>query len=84
MYYKYTKEEKMLDYSIQHQRLIDFNNVFGPFSLWALLPFKRLAGFGDTIFGIVEKSFEVITEKYFTPKEYTSFIMRFVQGLFPV
>ena len=69
---------------IQIQRRLDFEQAFGPFSFWALLPFKKLPGFWHKIVSFVEsKSFEVV-KSFEYMIENIHYVNRYVQGLYPV
>jgi len=75
----------MSEINIIRQRRIDFEKTFGPFSLWALLPFKKLSEFWDILVQTatflwppILKPFDKIV------KNINKYIMKYVQGLFPL
>jgi hypothetical protein len=69
---------------IQKQRRIDFEKTFGPFSLWALLPFKKLTKFWSILvkepssWPPVLSTFDRVIQKNI------EYLMKYIQGLYPV
>ena len=75
----------MRELYIQQQRRRDFEKAFGVFSLWTLLPFKKLESFWGKLFktttNTIPQTLDVFCEVI---EKNTEYIMKYVQGLYPV
>jgi len=65
------------------QRRIDFENVFGPFSVWDLLPFKKLKDFWNLLVNSTVNT-QVNPKQTTRFEKITQHIMKYVQGLYPL
>ncbi len=74
----------MDNYYIMKERRLDFENVFGPFSMWNLLSFKKLPAFWDLLVNTPINTWSKYEEKIVEFKKINQYIMKYVQGLFPV
>ena len=75
----------MNDYIIKRQRRLEFENVFGPFSIWEMSPFRKLQEFWDLIIKTICKICNYSIEKhnkFFN--NVNKYLMKYIQGLFPV